>query len=367
MFSAVSRIHPFGAIAVAVLLPLAGCHKPAPVTDSLARVAYFTAAPAAPKKASYIGVVRARTESRLGFRVPGKVMERLVDPGDEVKAGQALMKLDASDYRLALNASRAAVKAALARQVQASADERRMRALLATGAVSRQAYEQVKALADADTAQVDAERARARQAEHQAEYAVLRADQDGIVMEVPVEPGEVVAAGQAVVKLARNGTREAQVNIPEQALVLTAQSASASLYLRPSERFPAVLRELSAVADVATRTYQARYTLSGAAAQAPLGATVTVTLDGDPGALEAISVPVGSVIDKGQGPSVWVIDPTTSTVKLQPVEVEALGEERVRIVSGISPGERVVAFGAHLLKAGQKVELFPAGNTGSGT
>ncbi|MGP1613506.1 MAG: hypothetical protein ACTS5Y_00315, partial [Pollutimonas bauzanensis] len=175
MLSTTSRIGLFGAITVSATVGLAGCQKPAAAPATLARVAYFSAAPAAGDGASYTGVVRARTESSLGFRVPGKILERLVDPGDTVKAGQALMKLDATDYGLALAASRASIQAALARHIQASADEARLRKLLASGAVSAQAYEQARAAADTASAQLDAERAQARQIQHQADYAVLRA------------------------------------------------------------------------------------------------------------------------------------------------------------------------------------------------
>ena len=350
------------------LLALAACSKPTPITDTSAKVAYFTAAPAASDDATYTGVVHARTESNLGFRVAGKVVERLVDPGDNVKQGQALMKLDGVDYALATSAARAAVTAAFARNVQAKSDELRLRKLLASGAVSAQAYEQSKAAADAAVAQLDAERARENQTAHQAEYALLRADMDGVVMDVPVEPGQVVSAGQTVVKLARRGAREAIINIPENALEQAKRAATASLYAQAGTQFPARLRELSAAADPMTRTYQARYTLTGAGEQAPLGATVTVHLTGGKSAISTmIAAPVGALIDKGQGPAVWVIDSKTSTVSLRPVKIGRLGEETVGLASGVNVGEHIVAFGAHLLKAGQKVALLTPVRTGGGS
>lgn len=352
-----------GVVTTAALL--AACSQPATPPDAPAKVAWFTASPAAGEGSSYTGVVRARTESNLGFRVSGKILARLVDPGDHVVKGQALMRLDASDYQLAVNAAHAALAAAQARQVQAAADEARQRKLLAAGAASAQAYEAAKAGADSAKAQVEAEQARARQTEHQGQYAVLQADAAGVVMEVPAEPGQVVAAGQTVVKLARDGAREAAVQLPEQALGAARRSASAQLYGSGDAAVPVTLRELAAVADPVTRTYAARYTLAAGAAAAPLGATVTVRLDGAGGA--QIGVPVSALVDRGQGTGVWVIDAKTSTVSLRPVKVSHLGQEQARLSQGLQPGERAVSFGGHLLKAGQKVQLMVQAKTGQGS
>lgn len=345
---------------IPLLLALTACsHSPAP-TEQVAKVAWFTAAPASGEKASFTGVVHARTESNLGFRVAGKIVERLVDPGQAVHRGQALMRIDPVDYELAAGAAHAAVAAAQARQVQAVAEEARLRKLLATGAVSTQAYEQAKAAADSAIAQTNAESARARQTEHQRDYAVLLADMDGVVLEVPADAGQVVAAGQTVVRLARQGAREALVYLPETALALAKRPASAVLFSASGDASPATLRELAAVADPQTRTYLARYTLSGEAARAPLGATVTIQMDS--GAAAQIGVPVSALVDQGKGSGVWVIDNKTSTVSLRAVQVAQLGEEQARLSKGLAPGERAVAFGGHLLKAGQKVQLLGNGS-----
>jgi RND family efflux transporter MFP subunit len=358
MFSRSKRLPMAASIAI-LALSLSGCGKPAVSTEPVAKVAYFNAIAATSSGASYTGVVHARTESNLGFRIAGKILQRLVDPGDSVKAGQPLMKLDPVDYELATTASRALVQAAKARDVQASSDEARLRKLLETGAVSKQAYEQVKAAADSAAAQLEAARSQSRQTENQADYAILRADVTGVVMDVPVEPGQVVGAGQTVVKLAKSGAREAVISVPEQALKSLPSTASASLYSDSKTGFAAKLRELSSVADPLTRTYQAKYVLSGAGDQAPLGATVTIHTAGDSKAANMlIASPVSALVDKGDGPSVWVIDPANSTVSLRKVKVERLGEEVVSIAGGIAVGERVVAFGSHLLKPGQKVELL---------
>jgi RND family efflux transporter MFP subunit len=348
-----------------LLLSLAACSHPAPPPVAVAKVAWFTAEPASGNKATFTGVVHARTESNLGFRVAGKIVERLVDPGQIVHKGQPLMRMDPVDYVLASGAAHAAVDAAHARQVQAVADEVRLRKLMASGAVSTQAYEQAKAAADTAIAQAEAESAKARQTDHQRDYSVLLADMDGVVLDVPADAGQVVAAGQTVVKLARQGAREALVYLPENALSLAKRPANASLYSEAGKSFPATLRELAAVADPQTRTYLARYTLGGDASQAPLGATVTVQMDG--AASQQISVPVSSLVDQGKGTGVWVIDSKNSTVSLRAVTVSQLGEEEARVSKGLAPGERAVAFGGHLLKAGQKVELLATPKVGAGS
>jgi RND family efflux transporter MFP subunit len=348
-----------------LLLSLAACSHPAPPPQPLAKVAWFAAQPVASDRASFTGVVHARTESNLGFRVAGKIVERLVDPGQTVHKGQPLMRIDPVDYDLAVGAARAAVDAAQARQAQTVAEEARMHKLLATGAVSTQAYEQAKAAADTAIAQTKAESARARQTDHQRDYSVLLADVDGVVLDVPTDVGQVVAPGQLVVKLARQGAREALVYLPEDALVLARRPAVATLYSEAGRSFPASLRELAAVADPQTRTSRARNPVGGDAGHAPLGATVTVKMDG--AATTQIGVPISALVDQGKGTGVWVIDAKTSTVSLRPVKVAQLGEEQARIAQGLAPGERAVAFGGHLLKAGQKVELLNSVKTGSGS
>jgi RND family efflux transporter MFP subunit len=323
-------------------------------------------APAKLGIARYTGVVRARTESNLGFRVGGKIFERLVDPGDHVRLGQPLMRLDRTDFTLALNAARASVEAARAQMIKAKADEERSRKLVGDGWTSKQTYDQNKAAADAAIAQFANAEAQASQVANQAGYSELQADADGVVMEVPTEPGQVVAAGQTVVKLARDGAREAEVFLPEGSRPLAKGAASATLYAEGETTYPAKLRELSATADPATRTYRARYILSGGGEAAPLGATVTLLLTPPDGARTAsVDVPLGALFDSGQGSAVWKFDADTKTVTAQPVSVARLSEEGAQVVSGLDPGDRIVALGAHLLKAGQTVRQAPSNLTGA--
>ncbi|MDK9706244.1 MAG: efflux RND transporter periplasmic adaptor subunit [Desulforhopalus sp.] len=313
--------------------------------------------------AEYTGVIHARTESHLGFRVPGKIIEKLVKDGDHVKRGQALMRLDPTDLKLAAAVAREAVEAARAQNNLALADGRRLRKLVAMEAASVQEYDRAKSSADATTAQLKAAVAHSAQLENQVDYAVLKAEADGVIMETPADVGQVVGAGTVVIRLAHDGAREAVVNLPEgEAKVAKKFRAVAKLYADQDQTFPAQLRELSAMADPLTRTYQARYTLSGAGENAPLGATVTVHLDGKEtdGAVKLYEIPIGALYDGGTGTSVWVVkkNPDTSIVSRQSVEVAKLGSETALISKGLKPGERILALGAHLVTEGEQVKII---------
>ncbi|NVO00383.1 MAG: efflux RND transporter periplasmic adaptor subunit [Geobacteraceae bacterium] len=308
----------------------------------------------------YTGVIHARTESDLGFRVPGKIIEKLVKAGDYVKRGQALMRLDPTDLRLAANAARESVEAARAQNKRALADELRLRGLVAIKAVSVQEYDQAKSAADATTAQLNSAVAYARQLENQEGYAVLRAEADGVIMDVPADVGQVVGAGNVVVRLAHDGAREAVVNLPEGTTKIANSKAVASLYADSGHSFQAKLRELSAMADPLTRTYQARFSLDGVGKSAPLGATVTVHLNGETRSdtLQQYEIPVGALYDNGTGTSVWVINPEASSLSRRPVVVAKVGSETALVSAGLKPGERIVALGAHLVKEGEKVKIL---------
>jgi len=311
--------------------------------------------PAAVSGRTFTGVVSARVQSNLGFRVAGKVIERLVDAGQTVAAGQPLLRLDRKDLRLALTAKENVVTSARASVVQARADEKRYRQLRANGWSTRQKYDQAKAALDSAEAQLTAAEALADIARNEVGYSLLLADADGTIVETLAEPGQVVAAGQTVVRLAHAGPREATVYLPETMRPAIGSPAQARLYGASSPPSPARLRQLADAADPSSRTYDARYVLEGDAARAPLGATVTITImrnEND----EASEVPLGAIYDDGKSSGVWVYHPTSSSVSLRPVRVRQLTEETA-IVSGVSPGESVVALGAHLLHQGERVRL----------
>ncbi|MEA1652778.1 efflux RND transporter periplasmic adaptor subunit [Nitrospirillum sp. BR 11164] len=341
---------------------LSACDKPAPdprTAERLVRVA--TAQPATRDERAYVGVITAKVQSGLGFRVAGKITQRLVDPGQSVKAGQPLMRMDNTDYAHAITTQQGQVAMIKATLTQARADEARYRALVGNGAVSPSAYDQKKAAADGAQAQLDAALAQLRVAQDDDAYTTLVADADGTVMDTLAEPGQVVTAGQIVVRLAHAGPREAAVNLPETVRPAVGSHATATLY-GSAVRAPATLRQLSDAADTQTRTYEARYVLDGAAAQAPLGATVTVHLSQQAGDdTPPVSVPLGALNDEGKGPGVWVLtggtDGDKATVAFRPVTVGQLGAEEATLLGGLKAGERVVALGGHFLHEGETVRM----------
>jgi len=313
-----------------------------------------TAARVAGSERGFTGIVAARVQSNLGFRVAGKIVERLVNIGEQVKAGQPLMRIDETDLRLALTAKQNAVAAARASLVQTNADEQRYSNLVSNGWASRQRYEQAKAASDTAKAQLASAEADALVAENQTTYSVLVADADGTVVETLGEPGQVVSAGQIVVRLAQAGPREAVVALPETIRPAIGSVAEASVYgAAEGRRYAAHLRQLSDSADAQTRTYEARYVLDGEAAAAPLGATVTVRLSSHGGQPE-VQVPLGAVLDNGQKTGVWVLDSATSTVRFQPVKLVRMSDETA-VISGLNSGDPVVSLGAHLLQEGARV------------
>jgi RND family efflux transporter MFP subunit len=316
-------------------------------------VRLVTATPATGAERSFTGIIGARVQSNLGFRVAGKIVERLVDVGQQVKAGQPLIRIDDTDLRLALTAKRNAVAAAQASFIQLDADERRNAKLLKDGWVSHQRYENTKAASDTAKAQLAAAEADARVAENEATYSVLVADVDGTVIETLGEPGQVVAAGQTVVRIAQVGPREAVVALPETIRPAIGSVADASVYGSEGRHFAAHLRQLSNSADPQTRTYEARYVLDGEAAAAPLGATVTIRIASQASQPE-VQLPLGAVLDNGDKTGVWVVDSATSTVKFQPVKLVRVTSETA-VISGLNSGDSVVSLGAHLLQEGTRV------------
>jgi RND family efflux transporter MFP subunit len=304
---------------------------------------------------SFTGIVAARVQSDLGFRVPGKILERLVDAGQTVERGQPLMRIDPADLRLATRAREEAVAAARARARQAAEDEVRYRDLVSAGAVSASAYDQVKAAAESARAELNAAEAQADVARNETSYAVLLADADGVVVETLAEPGQVVGVGQVVVRVAHAGRREAVIELPETLRPAIGSTGLAALY---GSRLTgsATLRQLSEAANRQTRTFEARYTLEGRLADAPLGSTVSIQIP-DGRSASALQVPIGAVFDPGKGPGVWVVEGETPRVTWHAVQVAGLSAEAASVVGDLEAGDRVVALGAHLLHEGEHVRL----------
>lgn len=313
------------------------------------------AVPATPPERAFTGVISARVQSNLGFRVPGKVIARLVDQGQEVRAGQPLARLDPRDLSLAAAARDNGVAAARALAVQATADEARYRELLAAGWATRQRYDQAKSAMDSALAQLAAAQAQSDLSRNEAGYATLTADADGVIVETLAEPGQVVSAGQTVIRLAQAGPREATVALPETLRPSLGSLASAQPFGSRQPPSPARLRQLSQAADPISRTFEARYALEGEAATAPLGATVTLRIPVAEVA-EGVLTPLGALFDNGSATGVWVYDPSSETVAFRTIQVRRLMAESA-VVEGVKPGEKVVALGAHLLRPGEKVRV----------
>ncbi len=304
------------------------------------------------------GTIRARTETDLGFRVGGKLLTRPAEVGALVQAGDVVATLDDTDLGLQLEAAEAARSAARIALEKGEIDLNRVNVLEKKGYVSDQAT-------DARTVDVEQLRARLLQAERSVElarnalsYATLRADAAGVVTETYAEAGQVLALGQPVVRIAQSGDREAVVSVPE-ALVgaVRGADAEAELWSEPGRHYPVTLRELSPVADAATRTYEARFTLP-ADAKPALGMSATVTLA--PAVEQAtVTLPTSALIDTGSGPSVWVVG-AGEKLEARPVLVSGYAAGSAEIASGLANGERVVVLGAHRLHAGVPVRALAA-------
>src|SRR5437667_2908337 len=342
-----------GGLAVALM---AGGSKPATKDPRLQspRVEVFEAQAAGSIRRTFTGIVEARVQSDLGFRVGGKILERSVNMGQRVQKGQILMRLDPVDLKLSLTAQQANVEAARAKYIQANADEARYAALVKSGAVSRQEYDQARGARDSAKGQLEAAEAQARVSNNSSKYAVLLADADGVIVRTLSEAGQVVAVGQTVIQLAHDGPREALINLPEGVRPDLGATASARLYGQ-EQIYQARLRQLSDAADPASRTFEARYVLEGEAASAPLGSTVTITLVTKPtSGTQSVRVPVAALYDRGSGPGVWIVN-DKSEVKFRSVKIASIGQEEVVVSHGVDAGEKVVALGAHLLHEGQVV------------
>lgn len=300
---------------------------------------------------TFSGTVHARSDAPSAFRVGGKISERLVDVGDRVTAGQRLASLDEEDLRASLRAREAEERAAQAQARRTAEDRTRIAALQAKGHVSQSALDQAVAADDAAAAALKAASEQRILAENQLAYATLRADRDGVVTAVTAEPGEVVTAGQGIVRIAGDSEREVEVAIPEaQVAGLEAARASVTLWASPDRLYQARLRELSPVADAAARTFTARFAIDDPTVDARLGMTATVHLQ-QVARQDEVAVPLTAVWYSGDAPNVWRADPGAEHVEAVPVKVHRIEAERA-VISGLEPGAHVVSLGVHRIDPG---------------
>lgn len=331
--------------AVLAVLAVAACSKPEPPAQPLRTVRVMKVdGAAASGSLTFPGEVRARYESRLGFRLGGKIVERRVDVGAAVKRGQVLARLDAQDA--SLNAAQAEAARALA-----EAEAKRYRDLRAKNFVSQ-------AVLDAKETALKTAAAQAGVARNQAGYTTLVADRDGVVTAVEAEAGQVVAAGQTVLRVAEGNEKEVVIAVPEGDVeeVRTAEGFAVVLSSLPGRSWAGRLRELSPSADPATRTFAARISVPEADESVRLGMSARVEAKVSRGDT-ALRLPLSAFFTRNDQANVWVVDPATQTVALTKVETDGVAGNEMRVKAGLQPGQLVVTAGASLLEPGQKVRL----------
>ena len=359
------------ALATLLTLALGGCSRPAPAPEPLRSVRTVTVA-AGPVGGSvdYAAEVRARVESRLGFRVGGKMVSRSANLGDEVKAGQVLASLDAQDLRLGQDGARAAVQAARTAHDQAEAEFKRFRDLREQGFISAAELDRRESTMKSTRSQLEQAQALAGMQTNQARYGTLVADANGVVTAVEAEPGAVLSAGTAVLRVAQDGPRDVVFSVPEdqagalRALQGRAGALSVTLWGADAATLPASVREVAAAADPVTRTFQVKADIGRTAVRLGRTATVSVTL---PLVAGAIKLPLSAVFEQQGRSTVWLLDKASMTVRAQPIQVVAAEGNQLVVGAGLSPGQQVVSAGVHVLTPGQKVALYGAPQAGVAT
>lgn len=357
-----SRAARFGLAAslAVLLLGLAACkeEKKDAAGEPVRPVKTITVVDAAETRTlRYSGSVRARVETALGFRVPGKMVERLVDVGQKVESGKTLARLDPTDLKLALQTAEANVAAARARVKVADDSRSRARTLNTKGFVADSNLDRASLESDQAAAALEAALSARDQAANQIGYADLAADADGIVTEIRADVGQVVAAGTPVVTLARDDEKEVAIAVPEQDVVRFSRDMAVRIRFWADRDLTLAgrVREIAGSADPASRTYAIRVSLP-ADPRVRLGMTATVEAD-VPVAAASFAVPLAALV-RGDGHTrVWVVDPATATVSARDVALGAVTGDGVRIVDGLTPGDVVVTAGTQFLVAGKKVLL----------
>ena len=308
----------------------------------------------------FAGEIRARTESRLSFRVGGKILARKVNLGDAVRPGQVLAQLDPQDLMLGQEAARAGVLAARANRDQLGSEYKRFLELREQGFISAAELERRENAFKASQATLDQSKAQASSQGNQSSYAQLQSDVAGVVTAVEAEPGMVVGAGTPIVRIAHDGPRDVVFSVPEDQLArLQAHAAkSGALTVKlwgaaaGQRGLAAKLREVSASADPVTRTFLVKAEVAGL--DAKIGQTAAVRIEA-PRQAQIIKLPLAAVLQQQGQSTVWVLDTTQMTLKAQPVQIAGADGNDVVIVGGLSPGQEVVVAGVHVLKPGQKV------------
>ncbi len=350
-----------------VVALLAACSKPAPAPEPTRAVKVMTVGTGPVlSRYEFSGEIRAQLESRLGFRVGGKIIRRQAEVGQRVKAGQILAELDSQDYRLAADAARAQVAAAQTNRDLASADFKRYQELKNQNFISGAELERRESTLKAAEAQLQQARSQLSVQGNQTKYASLVSDVAGVVTAVEAEPGQVVVAGTPVVRIAADGPRDAVFSVPEDKVAALAQGAPVKVRIWSQNRFTTgKVREIAAGADPQTRTFAVKVALDAGEALA-LGSTVYVMPElGNSTGVQVIKLPTTALRQEGNSTAVWVLDKTSMTVRSQVIEVVTADGNDVVVASGLQPGMLVVSAGVHVLSPGQKVSIYQAARVSS--
>ncbi len=351
--------------AVAAIGVLAACSRTETAPEPVRAVRTLTVSPqTAGGSFEYAGEVKARTESRLSFRVGGKMVKRLVDLGDTVKRGQVLAQLDARDLRLGQDAARASMAAAQASYEQSAADFKRYKELSDKGFIGPAELDRREMAMKTARAQLDQARAQSSVQGNQAGYATLVADESGVITGVDLEPGMVASAGTPVLRLAHDGPRDVVFAVPEDKVAVVKALAAqpgrftVRLWGATDKPIPATIREISAAADPATRTFLVKADIGTvSAAGVRLGQTATVSME-LPQVAGVNKLPLSALREEQGRSAVWLVDRASMTVKSQEVKLAGADGNEAVIAGGLTPGQIVVTAGVHVLSPGQKVKFY---------
>ena len=348
------------AVALSLVVALTGCSKQAEKSEDIRPVRAIVVKNGTTDTAIELsGEVRPRIESHLGFRVGGKIISRKVELGTVVKRGQVLMQLDPQDLALAQAQAKAGLTAAESNRDLAMAELKRYQELRKKNFVAATVLDAKDVAYKAAQSSYEQALAAYKNQSNQASYANLESDVDGVVTSVDAEVGQVIAAGTPVIRVAQSGDMDVVVGVPENKINMIRQMSdiNVSLWAQPSKILSAKLRELSPIADPATRTYAAKVILPPDATDVHLGMTATVTFVArNPN--QVIKVPMTALLQSKAGTSVWVVN--QGVVHQVPVQIAGAAGEDVLIAGGVSNGQTIVTAGVHFLKEGQKVTILGA-------
>src|SRR5215471_8737399 len=311
------------------------------------------------EKVSLTGEIQPRYQADLGFRVNGKILDRPVDVGTQVKTGDLLARLDPQQFRQDLEVAKAEVVKADAEVARSQAQEYRQRELLKNGHTTQVAYDQALKTFKTAQAQADAARAKQVQASENLGYTDLKADADGVISAIGADPGQVVSAGQMVVRLAQPGEREAVFNVAEATFKNPPKNPTVEVALVSNHDIKTTgkVRYVSPQADPTTRTFTVRVSLPDAPPQMRLGANVVGSVTVNEG--RVVTIPASALFQKDGQPAVWLVT-KDGTVQLKPITVARYQGDLVVVGSGLAQGDVVVTGGVQKLLPGQKVRLMQA-------